>query len=135
MKQFNKLGAIASVLAIALALSAFSFQQDKPKEEPKPTNLKVLPKNISHDELISTMKEFNVALGVKCGFCHAPSKEDPKKLDFASDENHKKDIGRAMIKMTKRSTKSILTAVGTMLQPKQYPVKPVMAEKKNPRWS
>jgi hypothetical protein len=91
MKQINKLGTIASVLAIALALSAFSFQQEKPKEEPKPTNLKVLPKNISHDELISTMKEFNVALGVKCGFCHAPSKRILK-MDFASDDNHKKEV-------------------------------------------
>jgi cytochrome c553 len=105
MKKINKLGAIASVFAIAIALSAFSFQQEKPKEEPKPTNLKVLPKNISHDELISTMKEFNVALGVKCGFCHAPSTEDPKKRDFASDDNHKKEIGRAMIKMTQKINK------------------------------
>ena len=106
MKHVKKIGAIASVFAIAIALSAFNFQQEKPQEEPKPTNLKVLPKDISHDELISTMKEFNVALGVKCGFCHAPSKEDPKKLDFASDENHKKEIGRAMIKMTKKINKN-----------------------------
>ncbi|WP_282636022.1 c-type cytochrome [Sphingobacterium thalpophilum] len=105
MKHLKKIGAIASVFAIALALSAFNSQQEKSQQDPKPTNLKVLPKNISHDELIATMKEFNVALGVKCGFCHAPSKEDPKKLDFASDENPKKEIGRAMIKMTQKINK------------------------------
>lgn len=105
MKHIKKIGAIASVFAIVIALSAFNFQREKPQEGPRPTNLKVLPKNISHDELIATMKEFNVALGVKCGFCHAPSKEDPKKMDFASDENQKKEIGRAMIKMTLKINK------------------------------
>lgn len=105
MKHIKKIGAIASVFAIVIALSAFNFHREKPQEEPRPTNLKVLPKNISHDELIATMKEFNVALGVKCGFCHAPSKEDPKKMDFASDENQKKEIGRAMIKMTLKINK------------------------------
>ncbi|ULT25316.1 c-type cytochrome [Sphingobacterium sp. E70] len=135
MKHIKKIGAIASVFAIVIALSAFNFQQEKPQEEPKPTNLKVLPKNISHDELISTMKEFNVALGVKCGFCHAPSKEDPKKLDFASDENHKKEIGRAMIKMTQKINKNILIVAGIAHRPKQFLVKLVMAAKKNQKWS
>lgn len=100
-----KIGTIASICAVVLLLSAFGFQERHTNDEPRPTNLKVLPKNISHDELISTMKEFNVALGVKCGFCHASALDDPKKIDFASDANPKKEIGRAMIKMTNKINK------------------------------
>ncbi|MBX2921207.1 MAG: c-type cytochrome [Chitinophagaceae bacterium] len=73
-------------------------------EGPKP-NLKVLPKNIDHEELVKIMKGFNVSLGVKCNFCHVPSKTDPKKLDFQSDEKPEKDIARSMMKMTAKINK------------------------------
>jgi hypothetical protein len=51
------------------------------------------------------MKSYKEALGVKCNFCHAPRKDDPKKMDFASDENHHKDIARDMMRMTARINK------------------------------
>ncbi len=62
-------------------------------------NLKVLPKDISHDSLDAIMDYFKGSLGVKCGFCHAP---DPStgKLNFASDDKPEKEIARAMMKMT-----------------------------------
>lgn len=68
-------------------------------------NLKVLGKKTTHDELDSTMKAFNKALGVKCNHCHAASTVDPKKLDFASDENKNKDVARSMMRMTTRINK------------------------------
>jgi hypothetical protein len=93
---------LSILLATVVILSAFMPQQE---EKPKPTNLKVLPKNISHDDLEKVMKGFKTALGVKCDFCHTPRKDDPKKLDFTSDENPKKDIARGMIKMTQKINK------------------------------
>lgn len=87
------------LLAI-LIIGVSATTQDKPKP-----NLKVLPKNIDHEELSKIMKEFNVSLGVKCNFCHAPSKTDPKKLDFASDEKNEKEIARSMMKMTSKINK------------------------------
>jgi hypothetical protein len=87
-----------------MTLSAFIPNQEKPQEK-KFTNLKVLPKNTTPDQLKEVMHDFNAALGVKCGFCHTPSKEDPKKLDFASDENKHKNIAREMIKMTTKINK------------------------------
>ena len=51
------------------------------------------------------MHNFNDALGVKCNFCHAPSKEDEKKMDFASDDKPEKSIARSMMKMTNRINK------------------------------
>jgi hypothetical protein len=76
-----------------------------PQEPERAKNLKVLPKNISHEELITVMRGFDAALGVKCNFCHAPQKDDAKKLDFASDENPHKGTAREMMRMTKRINK------------------------------
>jgi hypothetical protein len=68
-------------------------------------NLKVLNKNISHEELGKVMHDFNDALGVKCDFCHAPSKEPGGHPDFASDEKGEKKIAREMMKMTNKINK------------------------------
>jgi hypothetical protein len=51
------------------------------------------------------MKGFKTALGVKCSFCHAQSKIDTTKLDFASDEKDEKNTARGMMRMAKRINK------------------------------
>jgi hypothetical protein len=66
---------------------------------PKPVNLKVLPKDISREDLIKTMRGFSGALGVECKFCHATNPQTHK-LDFASDAKDDKTIARTMIVMT-----------------------------------
>ena len=66
---------------------------------PKPKNLQVLPKDISHEQLIQLMRGFAGALGTKCSFCHAAG-ADPKHLDFASDAKPEKKIARTMMRMT-----------------------------------
>ncbi len=66
---------------------------------PKPTNLKVLPKDIAPEELIHIMRGYAGALGVECSFCHAPGPK-PHRLDFASDAKPDKNIARIMIQMT-----------------------------------
>jgi Na+-translocating ferredoxin:NAD+ oxidoreductase RNF subunit RnfB len=91
---------VLSLVVLAIAFCSVSFT-----EEPKFKNLKVLSKNTSKDELEIVMKEFKTALGVKCNFCHAPSKTDPKKMDFASDENEHKDVARGMMRMSMRINK------------------------------
>jgi hypothetical protein len=91
---------VLSLVIVVIAFCSVSFT-----EGAKFKNLKVLSKNISNDELEIIMKEFKTALGVKCGFCHAPSKTDPKKMDFASDENEHKDIARGMMRMSMRINK------------------------------
>jgi hypothetical protein len=56
-------------------------------------NLKVLPKDITKDELKALMKN-NIAkaLGVTCDHCHD--------IDDMSKDTEKKEIARAMMKMT-----------------------------------
>ena len=84
--------------AIIIGSSATFPQQDG--EHKKAKNLNVLPKNISHDDLEKVMKSWNKALGVKCNHCHVARKDDPKKLDFVSDEKPEKEMARDMYKMT-----------------------------------
>lgn len=91
---------VLSLIGVFLIVSAFtSPQQQAP---PHKNNLKILPKNISHDDLMAVMHGFEHALGMKCGGCHAPSKTDPTKLDFASDDNHHKVVALEMMKMTRK---------------------------------
>jgi hypothetical protein len=73
----------------------------KPPEDHKFTNLKVLPKDITMEQLDKVMDSFKEALGVKCSFCHAPSSDTSNHhLDFASDAKPEKEIARKMMKMT-----------------------------------
>jgi len=101
MKTRRSLMLIGALL-VSVMLCSLSLP---PQEQDRPKNLKVLPKDISHEELEAVMKGFKNALGVKCGFCHSPQKDDPKKLDFASDDNEHKATAREMMKMTKRINK------------------------------
>lgn len=90
------------MVCFILSLSAF---MPKPEPEPKAKNLKVLPKNISKEELDKVMDDFKLALGVRCSHCHAPMKDNPKKLDFASDEKPEKETAREMMRMTAKINK------------------------------
>lgn len=71
---------------------------------PAPTNLQVLPKNLTGDQVHEIMEGFAGSLGVHCDFCHAA---DPKnlmpnghpRLNFADDSKDEKKIARVMISM------------------------------------
>lgn len=97
--------AVVAVLAGIFALSSFAPESTPQAREWKASNLKVLPKDISQEEVKQVMDDFKVALGVKCGFCHAQDANDPKKMDFASDANPHKETARWMMRMTQRINK------------------------------
>lgn len=66
----------------------------------KYTNLKVLPKDISRDQLVQTMRGFAIGLGVRCHFCHVGEEGQPfSEWDFASDEKPSKQTARVMLRM------------------------------------
>lgn len=74
---------------------------------PAPTNLQVLPKNLSGHEVREIMENWSGSLGVHCNFCHV---EDPKnigpngrpRLNFADDSKPDKKIARVMYSMTQQ---------------------------------
>src|ERR1700693_4095643 len=97
------------ILLVGLFI-VFGIAATNPAEDHKFKNLKVLPKNISPEELDKVMDNFKDALGVHCSFCHAPSKDTSNHHpDFASDEKPEKNIARKMYKMTGKINKKFFS--------------------------
>ncbi len=95
--------AILALTFIAVTLAAFA-QAPPPQGQPfppmpKPSNLKVLPKEISISDLTILMKGYNDQLGVQCGYCHL-GEPGTRQLNFASDAKAEKATARIMMTMT-----------------------------------
>ena len=69
------------------------------KDDPLYKNLKILPKNITKDQMDSVMHHFSDALNVRCNFCHVRI-DSTRKMDFASDDNKHKLVAREMMTLT-----------------------------------
>ncbi len=72
---------------------------------PKPTNLKVLPKDLTGDQVMDIMHGWEAQLGTECTTCHAvdPNKKMPNgrpALNFPDDSKKEKETARLMLKMT-----------------------------------
>jgi hypothetical protein len=92
-------------LSILLSLVVFMSAFMPIKQERIYKNLKVLPKDISKEDLGTVMDGFKTSLGVKCNYCHAPSETEKGKLDFASDAKPEKGTARMMMLMTAKINK------------------------------
>ena len=79
--------------------------QEKPQDDWKPeklTNLKVLPKETTPDQIMTIMKGYAEALNVGCVACHKGKVDAPlSTFDFADDSKEHKDVTRSMIAMTR----------------------------------
>jgi hypothetical protein len=65
-------------------------------------NLRVLPPNITHDELIATMRGIARSLGTRCNHCHVANPPDAKEeFDYASDAKPEKKVARTMLRMVR----------------------------------
>lgn len=95
---------IFSLLITAVAAMGASANLQETVAQPK-RNLKVLPKNISKEALHDVMEQWGKALGVRCNFCHAPTADNPRKMDWASDAKPEKDMAREMFTMTGKINK------------------------------
>ena len=99
---------LVTALLAGLVVVSTAFTAD---DEPQYKNLKVLPKNITKQQMDSVMHHFTGSLGVKCNFCHQFN-ADTKKMDFASDENKHKLTARNMMKMTAKINKKYFDVSG-----------------------
>lgn len=76
------------------------------------SNLKVLPADISKQELVSTMRSFAMGLGVRCEFCHVGEPGQPlSSFDFASDEKSAKQTARTMMEMVQQINSGYLSKI------------------------
>ena len=78
---------------------------------PKPKNLKVLPKDMSGDDIDKLMHQYQQYLGVPCGYCHEENPET-KQIDYVSDENPIKETAGFMISMTGDINNKYLSQLG-----------------------
>jgi hypothetical protein len=102
--------ALVPVACLLLSLPAGPASAQIPE---KFTNLKVLPKDISHDKLLQTMHGFTGGLGVRCDFCHAEADTTKSRgLDFASDAKDEKKIARVMMKMVEEINGKLIPKAG-----------------------
>jgi len=98
MKINIKFTAIAGLCGLGVIMTAATNINKRATAPYK--NLQVLPKNISEATMNKIMVgEFEDALGVSCGFCHASNK-DGDGLDYAADVKPEKQIARQMLRMT-----------------------------------
>lgn len=77
----------------------------QPKSYPAPTNLKVLPKDLTGRQLHAIMERWALSLGVECGACHTDDPEHPRPdgrpgLKFPDDSKPMKTVARNMYTMT-----------------------------------
>ena len=61
-------------------------------------NLKMLPKDISKEDLVNTMRSFREGLGVRCTYCHV-REGNPEQFNFPSDDKGTKKKARVMFEM------------------------------------
>ena len=70
-----------------------------------PTNLQVLPKDWTRQQVVQVMQGFTMGLGVMCNYCHAemagaqPGANGQVPLDAASDDKQAKKTARVMMRM------------------------------------
>ena len=83
---------------------------------PAPTNLKVLPKTLTGDQVMDIMHGWEKQLGVECNTCHTvdPTKKCPTAdpaLNFPDDSKPEKETARLMVKMTMEINKNYTSMV------------------------
>ena len=105
--------AALTVAAIALTTSAQAPEGQQPpaggappqhRAAPPPTNLKVLPKDMTGDQVHEVMHKWEASLGAECSTCHAadPNRKMPNgrpALNFADDSKPEKNTARLMFQM------------------------------------
>jgi hypothetical protein len=101
----SALVAAAGAAALSLALTAQTppMQHEHPPAPP-PTNLQVLPKTMTGEQVHELMHKWEAALGTECGTCHAadPNRKGPNgrpMLNFADDSKPEKTTARLMYRM------------------------------------
>src|SRR5690242_16260317 len=80
---------------------------------PTPKNLQFFPKDMTGQQILPIMQNFNASLGVNCTYCHnsEPPVDNPKN-DFASDEKEPKKKARVMLAMARDINMKLQSELG-----------------------
>ncbi len=96
--------------------------QPQKRSYPAPTNLKVLPKDLTGEQVHEIMEQWEAALGGHCGTCHTP---DPKnigpngrpRLNFADDSKDEKATARKMYQMVEEINEKYISKIDSSGDP------------------
>jgi Photosynthetic reaction centre cytochrome C subunit len=113
MRRALSVSAVLTFLAstsLALLAQKPPSGASQPHSMPAPTNLQVLPKDISPSELMKLMGGYSKALGVHCNFCHEVNGQT-RQPNFAADTKPDKNIARTMIAMTEEINSKFMTQI------------------------
>ncbi len=107
------IGLIVLVCAVLVAVVARATPQAQTPPAGRgggqaPTNLQVLPKTMTQQEVVAVMRTFTQGLGVMCDHCHVGTQ-----ADRAKDDKPEKATARKMIKMMMAINDDFLKDVGT----------------------
>jgi cytochrome c553 len=118
----------AVLLAAALLVAATAAQSPAPPPDaaapppaparvyPAPTNLKVLPKELTGQQVHQIMEQWSAALGTHCNACHLEDRANlgpngRPRLDFADDSKAMKASARVMFAMTEKINTEFVTKI------------------------
>jgi Photosynthetic reaction centre cytochrome C subunit len=99
---------------IIVGCTAISQQKSMPAQPDNLEfhNLRVLSPNITHDELIATMRGVSRSLGTRCEHCHVQTATEPRPaFDFPNDAKPEKKAARTMLLMTRAINKDYVSKV------------------------
>jgi hypothetical protein len=92
---------VLPVAVLIVLVAAVGAPRATPSQLPTAyTNLQVLPKDITQDQLMSVMKASSLSLGVRCWYCHEGQGDDFSTFNFAADTKAPKETARAMLRLT-----------------------------------
>jgi len=90
----------AAIAAFGVSVATAQTGQTPSVATPPFKNLQMFPKDIARPDLITNMRFFSQALGVRCTFCHVGVEgQPPSTFDFASDAKKEKLVARKMLTM------------------------------------
>jgi len=111
---------LSIVLSLAaLAIPALPARAQTAQPPWKTENLQYFPSDISRQQLTQRMREFSLALGVRCQYCHAGG--DGVSFDgvrFASDEKPAKVKARLMLRMVDEINNGALARLPSRAEPR-----------------
>lgn len=106
------------VLSFIVLVAAPSNAQS-PQAPWKGENLQYFPKDISRQQLTQRMREFSLALGVRCQHCHSGGNGVSfEGVSFAADDKPAKITARAMLRMIDQLNTVTLAQLPSRAQPR-----------------
>lgn len=112
--------ALAATVAYTAAQSPRNLeaspQEPVQRAYPVPTNLHVLPKEMTGQQVNDVMEQWGVELGVRCSACHGEEQDNvvpagPRRSTFTDDSQPMKEIARLMYTMTEQINRDFITKV------------------------